>query len=279
MKIVTYDSRSKTNFFKELSAIFTDVINSNFIAKQLAKRDLKATYRQSLLGFFWAFMPIVMQSVVWIFISDSGIAQFQETAIPRPAFIIIGTTLWTVLLESINGPINSINSSKSIISKINFPKEALLLSGIYKLLFNAMLKMILIVFILFFFKLSPGITLVYFPLYLFIFILLGTAVGVLLAPIGLLYTDIGRAIPIVMQFLMYMTPVVFVAPTNGTFSKIFEYNPLSPLINSARNSLVGLSLDDPQILLYIIPISTIVLLLGLVVLRNSLPIIIEKISS
>lgn len=53
-------------------------------------------------------------------------------------------------------------------------------------------------------------------------VLVGTAIGLLLTSIGLLYTDIGRGLPLVMQFLMHITPVVFPMPKEGWAVTLFN---------------------------------------------------------
>ena len=50
------------------------------------------------------------------------------------------------------------------------------------------------------------------PLALLSLILVGTAVGLLLTPVGVLYSHIGKGLPLLMQFMMYLTPVVFAMP-------------------------------------------------------------------
>ncbi len=67
-----------------------------------------------------------------------------------------------------------------------------------------------------------------FPVGILSLLLIGTAVGLLITPVGMLYTDIGRAIPLLMQFAMYLTPVVFPDAQGGWAATLFELNPLTP---------------------------------------------------
>ncbi len=278
MKTTIYTANPKTHFFKELKEIFQDMKNSQFLAKQMAKRDLYAQYRQSLLGFGWAIAPILNMAVVWIFINESGVVKFNGIEIPYPLFVIIGLTLWNIFTDCVNGPINTLNISKGVISKINFPKEALIVSGIYKVLFNAVPKMLLMILFMVVYGVNPNWSeILWIPFYLFAFIIMGTAIGVLIAPIGLLYTDVSKALVMIFGVLMYMTPVVFPAPKQR-FALLFEYNPLTPLITSTRNILTGYEAYDIGVLVPVILISFMLLCIGLVIFRNSMNIIIEKIS-
>lgn len=278
MKTIIYTSDKKTHFFQELIQTFKDAKSSSFLAYQMAKRDIQAQYRQSFLGFFWAFAPIITNSLVWIFLNSSGTVNVNtDNAVPYVLFVIIGTTLWSIFTESMLIPLTSVNGAKGILSKINFPKEALLISGIYKVGFNLGLKLIMVAAFLVIYGIVPGVNLVYFPFFLASIICLSISIGLLLTPIGLIYTDIAKIITTAVPFLMYFTPVVYAVPQKGIFKTLFELNPLTFLFNDARNTLIGMPAQNPLFALIIFLISFVVLLIGLVIFRKSMPIIIEKI--
>jgi len=279
LKTTVYTSDKKTHFFQELKAIYHNIRSSNFLAYQMAKRDLQSQYRQSYLGFFWAFAPIITNSLVWIFLNRSGTVNVNaESSIPYIAFVVIGTTLWSIFTETLMTPLTSVNGARAILSKINFPKEALLISGLYKMLFNLVLKMILVAFILLLYGIKPGEVILFFPFVLCIIILFSFSIGLILAPIGLIYTDIGKLLTTATSFIMYITPVVYAVPRQGLFKKLFEFNPLTYMFNDARNSLINLPLDHALYLTVTTAVSFVIMLTGLVIFRKSMPIIIEKIA-
>ena len=269
-------SDKKTHIFKELKYVFIDIIASHFLAYQMAKRDIQAQYRQSFLGFFWAFAPIIVNSIVWLFLNGSGVVSIKGIDVPYPVFVIIGTILWSVFVDVVQSPLTSVNSGKGIMSKINFPKEALLIAGLYKIIFNLGLKLIFLAVVLIYFGVSIDYHILYLPVYLLMLIMFSFALGIIITPIGLIYTDIAKMVNIGIPFIMYITPVVYAAPTHGVFKILFEVNPLTNFINDARNSLIGKPITSFEICGIITIISLIVLLFGLVVFRKSMPIIIEK---
>lgn len=258
--------------------MFADIKSSNFLAFQLAKRDLQSQYRQSFLGFFWAFAPIITNSLVWIFLNNSGTVNVNsDQNIPYVLFVVIGTTIWSIFTESMMIPLTSVNGARGILSKINFPKEALIMSGIYKLGFNLGLKLLMVALFLLIYGVMPGIEILYFPLILICIMCLSMSIGLLITPLGLIYTDIAKIITTAIPFLMYFTPVVYAVPQQGIFKTLFELNPLTFLFNDSRNSLVGIPVEHLNFALVILFISFIILLIGLVIFRKSMPIIIEKI--
>jgi len=183
------------------------------------------------------------------------------------------------LMDSINAPMAETNAARSMLAKLNFPREALLLSGVYKTLFHAIIKVGLLLCILPFWGISPGWRLMLFPVGVLSLILAGTAVGLFITPVGMLYTDVGKALPLIMQFLMYASPVVFPRPETGMAAKVFAINPLTPLILTARDWLTGAAPDLLGYFLVINAVAAGVLILSWIGYRLSMPILIERIAA
>lgn len=278
LKTVVYSSDKKTHFIKELKNIFKDISKSHFLAYQMAKRDIQAQYRQSYLGVFWAFAPVLINSLVWLFLNGSGVVTVQGVNMPYPLFVIIGTTLWSIFADTVQSPMVSVNAGKGIISKINLPKEALLMAGMYKIFFNLGMKLILLVIFLLYFGIKPDINFLYFPFFLMVLLIFSFSLGLVITPIGLIYTDISKIINTGISFLMYLTPVVYAMPKDGFFGLLFKLNPLTYLINDTRNSITKQPIESMFYILIIFFISILIGLIGLVIFRKSMPIIIEKIS-
>ncbi|AOW21976.1 hypothetical protein LPB138_01835 [Urechidicola croceus] len=254
-----------------------DIYTSRFLAKQLTIRDIKAQYRQSYFGILWAFIGPLTTALVWIFLNNSGTIKLSDTGIPYPVYVFSGTLLWSIMIEAINSPMLSTNSARSIISKINFPKEALIISGIYKLLFNSSIKIALLVIFLLIYQIPISWTILLFPFTLLAIIIFGTTLGLFITPLGLLYTDVSKAISFTFRFIMYLTPVIYVVPKTGIMKTLMELNPLTPLLLTARDVLVG---QPPQYLTYycvILSLSFLLLLVALAIYRVSIPILTERI--
>ena len=249
------------------------------LAWRLAVRDISAQYRQTALGLVWAFILPLANTAVWLFLNASGIVRMGETVLPYPVYVFTGTMLWAIFMEAASAPLQQTTAAKPMLAKINFPREALIVSGIYQTLFNAGIKIALLLPAILLLGVFPNWSLLLFPLALGSLILAGTALGLLLTPVGMLYTDIGKSFPLVMQFLMYLTPVVFAMPAGGWAATTFQINPLTPLILTARDRLTGMM---PEYLGYFLGVNlaTLALLLVMwIVFRAAMPILIERMSA
>jgi len=279
LKTTVYQKVNNNKIGKLLRDSLNDMFTSRFLAKQLAIRDIKAQYRQSYLGIIWAFITPLSTALVWIILSKSGTVTVSDTGVPYPVFVFSGTLLWSILVESINAPMANTNGAKGILSKINFPKEALILSGVYKLLSNSFIKIILLLIFLIVYGVGFHFSILLFPLAFLGIIFFGTTIGLFITPLGMLYNDIGKIISMGLGFLMYATPVVYAIPKTGLLKTLMEINPLTPLFLTTRNLLFGQDLDYLIYYFGLFAVCIPLFFLGLVFYRISIPIIVERMSA
>lgn len=265
--------------FKLLHDMFSDLSNARQLAARLAIRDISAQYRQTFLGYIWAFILPLVNTATWLFLSSSGIVRLADTGMPYTVYVLSGTMLWQIFTESLQSPLQEVGGAKAMLAKLNFPREALILSGILKTLFNAGIKMVLLIPAIVLLGVYPDWHIIFFPFGVLSIMLVGLTIGLALSPIGMLYTDISKAIPIVTQFAMYVTPVVFMMPTSGITAKIFEYNFMTPLIQNARNWLTATPVDSIGSLMTIISFSLVLFFFSWIAYRITMPRIIERMSS
>ena len=275
-----YQKEHSKGVLSYLKDSLNDIYSSRFLAKQLAVRDIKAQYRQSYFGILWAFITPLTTAFVWVFLSLTGTIKLTDTGVPYPLFAFTGTLIWSMLKEAINAPISNTNSAKGILSKINFPKEALVISGIYKLLFNSVVKFVMLFGFLIFFGVGLHASLVWLPFVLLGILVFGTALGLLITPVGMLYKDVVKFINLGLTFIMYITPVVYVIPKeDGLMKTLMELNPLTPLIVTTKDFVFGTEPMYMGYFLIIMGLSIPVFFMGLIFYRISIPIIVERMSA
>lgn len=259
-----------------LRMMFRDLLAARELAWRLFVRDLNAQYRQTFLGYIWAFLPPLVASATFIFLNSQGIVRIQTPGIPYPAFAMMGTLLWQVLVDAIQSPSLSVVAAKPMLAKINFPREAILLGGFYVVLFNFLIRLVLVIAVMAWWKVIPSATVLVFPMAMAGLLICGFAVGLAITPLSVLYGDFSRAIPIVTQFWMLLTPVVYPARTAGFAGWLATWNPVSPLITTAREALTGQSLSLLPAFGIVFILSALVAFAGLVGFRLTMPILIER---
>jgi lipopolysaccharide transport system permease protein len=260
--------------------MWNDLLDGRGLAWRLAARDISAQYRQTALGFLWLFILPLFNTLAWIFLQSSGVVSVADTDLPYPVYVFVGTMVWAIFTEAFTMPLQVVTAAKPMLAKINFPREALLLSGIIQVFFNSGIKVVITIAALLFFGSFVGWHTLLIPLAILALIIAGTALGTLFTPLGLLYTDVTKALPIAMQFLMYLTPVVFPIPQQqGLARTIFTNNPLTPLIMTARDWMTGQSAIWAPETGWITLAMAVLLIFVWTVFKLALPILIERMNA
>lgn len=256
-----------------------DLVDSRELAMRLLLRNIKAQYRQSVLGYLWAFIPPLFITLVWVFLNSQKIFIVDDTGMPYPVFVLTGTILWQTFVDAINSPIKVVNESRSMLVKINFPHEALILAGLGEVIFNFMIRLFLLIGIFIYYKLPLPDTVVLFPAGVLSLISMGMMIGLLLTPLSVLYNDIGRGIQIVTQAWFFLTPVIYPVPNSLLASTLIKLNPVTPILVSTRDWITtGNSLFLTE---FVINSTLTVLLLftGWLLYRLAMPHLISRISA
>lgn len=261
-----------------LREMWNELIGSRELAWALFLRDFKALFRQSALGYVWLFVTPLMTTTLWFLLNSSGVINVADTGMPYPAFVLIGSLLWEAFQQSLNTPLQKLQESKAMLVKLNFSRLAPILAGFYDTCLQSIVRLILLVPVFLFVDLNWTWTILLFPVGYFALMLLGGALGLLLAPIGMLYNDVARAIGMVLRLGMYATPVVYPIGAVGLIGFLNTINPVTYLLSLTRALLTGAPIDPG-----IIPLSLAVLAGSLIIgfiawvmFQLTLPYIIER---
>jgi lipopolysaccharide transport system permease protein len=208
-----------------LREMWRDLVGSRELAWRLFVRDTSAQYRQTMLGYIWVFVPPLVASLPFIYLNSQGIVRIGDTPVPYPAFAIIGTTIWQVFADALNAPLKTVTAAKMMLARINLPREAVLLSALAQVGLGFLVRLVLLIAVFMWFRLTPPPTAILFPLGILSLILIGFVVGILITPLGILYSDVQQTLPVLTTFLMLLTPVVYPVPQSGVAAAIARYNP------------------------------------------------------
>jgi lipopolysaccharide transport system permease protein len=261
---------------KMLKDMFADLRMSSFLAWRLIVRDLSAQYRQTMFGYLWAIFPPLVTTLLFIFLNKSQIIRVPEAGMPYPVYVITGTVFWQLFIDSINAPLNQVHGNTAMLTKINFPKEALIISGVIQVLFSFAIKLILLILVIFYFEVPIKLTVFFIIIPILGLLGIGTLFGTLLVPLGVLYKDIQQGLNIIMGPLMFLAPVVYPIPAQELLSAIMKYNPITPLILAAREFILNGCAVSWSSLIIVIIFTSVFLFIGWILYRMVLPLLVER---
>ena len=212
-----------------------DLAASAGMARQMLLRQLRAEYRQTLTGGFLAFLP-ALGMVFWAVLADRAkILDAGDTGIPYAAFVLLGLVAWQTFVEAINVQIETLASERSLLAKLDLPPESLIGAALARVLVNVAPKVLVVAVVFLYLRQGVPWTVVLAPLPLLVLGLLGTALGLFLAPLHALYHDVGKGLQAVTTFWFFMTPVFYAVPKAGLFRTLVAWNPVTPLLGLARD--------------------------------------------
>lgn len=276
-KITIYSAdTSNRSLFRHFREVLSELPEAHELGFRLFKRNVKAKYRQSLLGFFWALLPPLVTAALWIFLRSNNVMSMGETSVPYPVFVFVGTMLWQIFAESLNAPMTSISSNRSILVKINIPREGILLSGIYEVILNLLIKLLVLSVIFVSFDQNFTVSLLGVIPGILSIMICGFSIGLMMTPIGMLYTDIQRGLTILLPLAMYLTPVIYPAPESGFMGWLMKLNPMAPLLVETRNWFTSQPIQDLNLFLLYTGLFSILACISLMIFRISMPMIIER---
>jgi lipopolysaccharide transport system permease protein len=207
----------------------------------LFRSEMRAYKRRSALGYAWLLLPALTTAILCSYIQARGIVRVAPTALPYPLFVLAGVVFWQTFADALNAPLRQLRTATRLISRTRVPHEAIIVSAVLATLTNAGARLAILIVALLLFGVAFKASWLLLPLGLASIIVLGLALGLLAAPLGLLYEDVGRGLLLVTGLWFFLTPVLYPLPNSGWFS----LNPMAPLIEGTRGWLLGASAPLP----------------------------------
>lgn len=191
-----------------VGAIFA-VFRHHEMLNLLVRRDLKARYKDSALGFVWSLIKPLTQLLIYYIVMGHFLGAAR--GIPDFAiFVFTGLTAYGLFSEVVSGATSSLVSNSGLIKKIYLPREVFPLASVGSAIFNfAMQLCVLIVatIVLGRIPLHAGI-LYFFPAFILLLVW-STALGILFSAINVYLRDMQYLIELVVMTLMWASPVVY----------------------------------------------------------------------
>lgn len=244
MKATFYEPNKS---LKRGARIWIDMVKDLYLSRELIwrlfVRDWSARYKQAALGYVWALIMPFIAIGTFVFLNRTGILHIEKTQMPYPLFALIGLAVWQLFSTGVNAGCTSLTSASSMISKINFPLEALVFASVAQALFEFFIKCVLVAICLFVFQFAPAWTIIFFPIAVLPILVLTVGLSLLLSLINGIMRDTANIVTLLTTFLMFLTPVLYPVPTGAAF--IFQLNPLSALISAPRDLIAVGRIQDP----------------------------------
>lgn len=210
-------------------------------------RDFRILYRRALLGFLWAAVPVLVLGGVAIAISRQLGLEDTSARFPYPVLVVAGLVLWGVFSDGLSLPERMCRRARPLLRDTVFPHDALVVACGCYMLTNLAIRLPLVAAVMLYFGVAAS---PWLPAGLALAAALGAlglSLGLLLAPVSIVYTDVRYAMPFLQGLLILLFPVFYLESVTGPMGDLVRANPFAALFISARDSIFAtphLSLGD-----------------------------------
>jgi lipopolysaccharide transport system permease protein len=225
--------------------MFQELVDSRELTWRLFLRDFSARFRQSVLGYIWALVPVLITVATFSWLNRSRILPITGTNLPYPLFVLIGMSVWQLFASGLSITTQSLASADTMITKINFPRETLVFSAFGQSIFEFVIRIGLVAIFFAAYHIMPTWTAVLVPLAMIPLCLFTLALGFLFSMVNAVLRDIGHIVTFLITFWMFLTPVVYPAPARDAHSLVSLLNPVTPFVVAAQDLTMHGHLTQP----------------------------------
>lgn len=240
----------------------------------LAWKNIAVRYKQAYLGIAWAVIkPVTLMLTFTLVKSFVGI---NSGDIPYPVLTFAALMPWIFFQESASEGVNSVVGNAALIKKIYFPREIFPLTSVTTKLVELAINAAILAVLMAWYAMAPTAHMLWAPLIILYTVLAALTVAFFGAALNVYYRDMGQALPVLLNLLMYASPVIYplqlvkdkllVQHAAGEWSQtlytLYTANPLAGIIDAFQSVVLrgqapdlGAMLPGALLLAVLLPLS------------------------
>ncbi|MCU1472628.1 ABC transporter permease [Amnibacterium sp.] len=244
----------------------------------LTTRDLKVRYTTSALGYLWSIIdPLMMAGIYW-FVFTLIIPHGRAGQEPYVLFLLSALLPWTWFSGNISDATRAFRSEAKLIRSVKIPRSIWILRQIASKGIEFLISLPVIAFFALVTLKAPVLeALLYLPLALVLQIVLTVGLNLIIAPASVFLRDLERVVKLVTRVLFYGAPVIYSFKLgNPVLHFLYGLDPVVGFLELYRACFFPAVLDWVYVLESAI-VSLILLAIGTVVFRRSVPRVLKEI--
>jgi len=228
---------AQSSFREDLEEVVREQWEYRDLLFQLTRRDLVLRYKQAVMGFAWAVLVPLTNTAVFS-ILFTRIAPL-DVGVPYPLFAFLGLLTWNFTASALRFSVISLSSNANLVTKVYCPREVFPLSAVLVALVDTLVAATLLVVLMGYFRVWPGLAALYLPVVVAVHIMFTIAVALVLAMANLFFRDVKYLFEVAITLWMFSTSVLY--PSNvigGTAGLAIRMNPMTAIIDAYRDALL-----------------------------------------
>lgn len=233
----------------------------------LVWQQISVRYRQTFVGYGWALIYPIVTIFIYTLVFGRILGVPSDGAV-YPVFSFAGVLPWRYFSVALSAGTNSLVGYTHIISKVYFPRIILVITTSLTPLVDFAIAFVMLLGLMVITGTPLTLRLVaLLPLTAFLWLIVLTG-SLWLTSLNVQYRDVGFALGFAMQFLMYLSPVIYPSSlVPAELRTLYFLNPVSSVIEGFRWAILGSTPPDLGLIVVNV-LSILVLLFGGLILFN-----------
>jgi lipopolysaccharide transport system permease protein len=216
-----------------------DVWESRELVYFLTWRDVKVRYRQTLLGAAWALIQPLFTMLVFALIFGR-LAGMPSDGVPYPLFALTALVPWTFFASGVLHGSSSLVGGSELLRKVYFPRLVIPTAGTLAGLLDFALALLVLGVFVGVYGVVPGPRLLLLPAFVAVLVAATLGVTLWLSALNARYRDVRYAVPFLIQFWMFSTPVAYPASLlSPAWHGLYALNPMVGVVEGFRSCVLG----------------------------------------
>lgn len=250
---------------------FREIIAYWYLCTLFVRRDLVATFKQTILGPLWFVIQPVLTTITFTIVFGN-LAGLSTDGLPKILFYLSGVTVWGYFSESLTKTSNTFDANQQMFGKVYFPRIIVPISVIITNLIRFGIQLLLFLLVLGYYLIvqpqlvHPSCTIVFLPIMILTMAMLGLGLGTIISALTTKYKDLKHLVVFGVQLLMYASPIIYpLSELNGKLRMIIWSNPMTSVIHNFKVAFLGVGEFDYIGMIYSFVFGMVILFFGLMV--------------
>ena len=205
---------------------------------RLSVNDFKTRFAGSYFGIVWAYVQPICTIVVFWFVFQVGFRNPDVGNVQYILWFMTGLIPWFFFSEAWSSATNAFMEYSYLVKKVVFKINILPIIKIISAFFIHLFFILFMIVVYMYYRRFPN---VYYLQLIYYMIALVAALSFITAPIIIFFRDLGNIIGIVLQFGMWLTPIMWNIDTMDISDKIkllFKLNPMYYIVQGYRDCMI-----------------------------------------
>lgn len=253
-----------------------ELVDGRDLIRILARRNISAKYRQSILSYLWVVIPPLVAVILFSYLTSRRVINVGPTPLPYLSYALLNISIWLLFSNTLMSATKSLVEAGTLVTRVNFPKITLVIASGGDALLEFLIRLVAVAAVFALQGVTAGWYTLAAPLLLVPLLLLALGLGFLLSILNLVVRDTSSLLGIVLTLGMFLTPVLYPPPRLEPFVYLNLLNPISPVLDNIQSLVAYGALSNGSLLFISSVFSLTVFLVGWRIFNLTMPRINER---